>query len=228
MVNSYVAIDVETTGLRTKLDKIIEIGAVKVVEGKVVDTFQTLVNPAVTIDSKITKITSITQKDVENAPYIEEIIGGVLEFIGDLPLLGHRILFDYAFIKKAALNVNLEFEKKGIDTLTLARKYFTDLESKKLSDLTKHFNISHEAHRALGDAMATHEIYQILLKQGVEVNPIDLVVKIKKETPATNHQKEKLVELNKKYNITPQYEVDKLTKNEASRQMDYIFANYGR
>ena len=113
MITSYVSIDLETTGLNPKTDKIIEIGAVKVIDGKAVDTFRTYVNPGRVLEERIVELTGICQEQVDEAPPIGDVLPALAEFLEDLPLLGHRILFDYSFLKKAAANQKLPFEKKG-------------------------------------------------------------------------------------------------------------------
>ena len=99
MTDTYVAIDLETTGLDPKKEKIIEIGAVKVVDGQVAEEFATLVDPRRLLEERISELTGITDAELSGAPYIDEVIGPAAEFIGDLPLLGHRILFDYSFFR---------------------------------------------------------------------------------------------------------------------------------
>ena len=104
MDRSYVAIDIETTGLDAKQDKIIEIGAVKVIDGEETERFSTFVNPRRELPERIVQLTGIQASMLEDAPDIEDVIKDAVEFAGDLPLLGHRILFDYSFLKRAALN----------------------------------------------------------------------------------------------------------------------------
>ena len=132
-IDTYVCIDLETTGLNPKIDKIIEIGAIRVVDKKPADTFSSFINPARKLDEKIVNLTKITDNDWEGAPFIGDVISDVLEFIGDLPLLGHNVLFDYSFLKKAAVDVKIPFVKSGIDTLKIARKYLPSLSIKTLS-----------------------------------------------------------------------------------------------
>ena len=117
--DSYVAIDLETTGLDPKHDKIIEIGAVLVIDGEIKETFSTFVNPRRELDGRIRELTGITGEMTAGAPDIGDVIGRVVEFCRDLPLLGHHIIFDYSFLKRAAVNKGLVFEKSGIDTLTI-------------------------------------------------------------------------------------------------------------
>lgn len=231
MITTYISIDLETTGLNPKTDKITEIGAVKVVEGKITDTFRTFVRPGKLLDEKIRKLTGITNEDLADAPQIEPVMHTVLPFLEELPLLGHRVMFDYAFLKKAAVNAGFSFEKQGIDTLKLARKFLPELESRKLEDLCEYFEIPHTAHRALEDAKATHLLYTRLAEKFYtekEFSPLPLLYKVKKEGPVTKQQKEWLYELINRHNLKVDYDVEMLTKNEASRYTDIILAKYGR
>ena len=130
MTDSYVALDVETTGLDPKRDKIIEIGMVKVRSGKIAAQFESFVNPGRPLTERIIELTGIRNEQLSDARDIGEIMPEVLRFIGDDILVGHRILFDYSFIKKAAVNHRYTFEKTGIDTLKLAKTFLPDLESR--------------------------------------------------------------------------------------------------
>lgn len=233
MINSYVCIDLETTGLNPKTDKIIEIGAVKVIEGQIVDTFSTYVNPGRKLEERIVELTGIQQTQVDAAPEIKEIMPELIAFLEDLPLLGHRVLFDYSFLKKAAVNQKLTFEKQGIDTLRIARCFLPELEKRSLEYLCKHYEIPHHAHRALADAEATSVLYQKLAEQFIEKDakpfePAPLNYSVKKETPITKPQKERLYRLIQQHNLTVDYDVEKLTRSEASRYTDKIYEKYGR
>ncbi len=231
MHNTYIALDLETTGLNPKRDKIIEIGAIKVVDGSVVDRLSTFVNPGRRLEERIVELTDITDERLADAPYIEDVISDILEFIGDSPLLGHRILFDYSFLKKAAVNQKKVFEKKGIDTLKIARKYLPELEHRNLSFLCEYYKIPHQAHRALADAEAAHKLYQKLAalfyqEEDVLFQPTPLLYKVKRDTPATKSQKERLYRLLTQHNITLGIDVEKLTRSEASRITDKILTSY--
>ena len=233
MIDSYICIDLETTGLNPKMDKIIEIGAVKVIGGEVKDTFATFVNPGRVLEERVSELTGITNAQLENAPYIEDILPMLEEFLEDLPLLGHRILFDYSFLKKAMVTNKRSFERKGIDTLRIARRFLPTLEHRTLEFLCKHYGIEHTAHRALEDAKATAALYHILADAFYEEGEAcfslqPLVYQVKKETPITKPQKERLYRLLEKHGITPDYDVEKLTRSEASRHTDKILAKYGR
>lgn len=159
MTDSYVCLDLETTGLDPKKDKIIEIGAVRVRSGEITERMETLVNPGRMLPSRIVELTGICDSQLTDAPDITKVLPELLDFIGEDILLGHGVLFDYSFVKKAAVNQRLTFEKKGIDTLKIARKFLGGLESRSLTFLCKHFGIAHNAHRALADAEATSALY---------------------------------------------------------------------
>ena len=247
-INSYISIDLETTGLNPKLDRIIEIGGVKVVDGQIVDTFETLINPGRKLEERITELTGITDADLEDKPYIEDVLPKLLQFMemngassGDaptveagqsaqeLPLLGHSILFDYSFLKKAAVDRKMKFEKWGVDTLKIARKYLPDLPHRSLGYLCNYYQIPHQAHRALNDAEATHLLYQKLAGEFFkeEESLFDrqmLQFQVKRDTPITIPQKEQLYRLMKQHNLTVDVDVERLTRSEASRLTDQLLA----
>ena len=102
MIKDYVCVDIETTGIRPKWDRIIEIGAVKVRDGKVVDTFSELICTGVPIPSRITQLTGITNEMVTGKSKIEEVLPRFVEFAENDLLLGHNIRFDYSFLKQNA------------------------------------------------------------------------------------------------------------------------------
>lgn len=233
MVDTYVCIDLETTGLNPKKDKIIEIGGVKVVEGKVVDTFSTFVNPGRQLEKRIVELTGILDDDLEQAPYIEEVFPRLEMFLGDLPLVGHSLIFDYSFLKKAAVDYNRMFEKRGIDTLKIARKCLSELPHKNLDYLCEHYQIMFRAHRALEDAKATSLLYQRLLENFFEKEERlfqleQLNYAVKKDTPATSQQKQRLYKLIEKHKIEWDRDIEKMTRSEASRFTDKIFLEFGR
>jgi len=232
MIKTYVCVDLETTGLNPKTDKIIEIGAVKVVEGEIVDRFSAFVNPGRKLEERIVELTGIRDEDLADAPAIEEVLPKILEFIGDACLLGHSVLFDFSFLKKAAVNQKCTFEKEAIDTLKIARKYLAELESRSLDYLCAYYEIPHNAHRALADAEATHILYGKLLEtfysQEEELfRPRKLIYKAKKDSPATNSQKERLYRLTNQHNITLEVDIEMLTKSEASRIIDKLRVQLG-
>jgi DNA polymerase-3 subunit alpha (Gram-positive type) len=165
MINSYISFDIETTGLSYKKDEIIEIGAVKVENGEIIDKFESLICPTEPITSNVSELTGITNEMVADAPPISEVIPRFVEFVGDFALLGHNITtFDMRFVLKACQSLNIYMDNQIIDTLTLSRKILSQLTNHRLEDLCEVLNIENKnSHRALSDCTATHEIYQKLI-----------------------------------------------------------------
>ena len=234
MTDSYIALDLETTGLSPAEDRILEIGAVKVIDGEIRETYGTLLNPGLRISPRIRELTGITDEMAAGGKDTRTAVAELVEFCGDLPLLGHNILFDYSFVKKNAVNFDLAFEKAGIDTLKLARALLPDVEHKSLTALCCHFGISQErAHRAVDDACAAMELYRRLVREFPEspqglFEPKPLVYKAKKQGPMTPAQKGYLNDLIKYHKIALDVSIDTLTKNEASRLIDKIISTHGR
>ncbi len=231
MQSAYVVLDIETTGLDAKTEKIIEIGAARIRNGRVEAICQTLVNPARSLTERIIELTGITDQMLDGAPYIEDVLPEFLSFAGEDILLGHSVRFDYSFIKRAAVNQKFVFEKKAIDTLKLSRLCLPELPSRSLGALCAHYGIVHTAHRALGDALATHELYKRLCGQfeaADQAEPYQLICKVKKEGPITPAQRERLLKMLEYYKVNPECEIDRMTKNEASRMMDKLTFTYGK
>lgn len=233
-MDSYIALDLETTGLRPKVDRIIEIGAVKVKDHQVTEVFSTLVNPQMQIPVRIERLTGITSEMAAGGMSGDAAINQFLEFSEELPLLGHNILFDYSFVKHKVINMGLTYERDGVDTLWIARNVLKHLESRRLGALCSYYGIaSGTAHRASDDAAAAHELYQHLRKDFAGTNPgifktRPLVRKVKKQGPITMSQKVYLNDLLKYHRIELNVQIDSLTKNEASRLIDRIILEHGR
>lgn len=246
MIQDYVALDLETTGLHPVRDRILEIGAIRVKQGKIEDRYSTLVDCRMRIPERITELTGITDEMLEEAraqgraPEVSQAVAELLEFCGDLPLLGHNILFDYSFVKQNAWNCGLEFEKEGIDTLKIAKVFLSDLPSRSLEALCAYYQIDTGGHhRAVEDAMAAASLYNHLAEAfetkeegqagrcGIFL-PAKLVCNVKKQVPATKMQKAYLIDLVKYHRITLDVSIDSLTKSEASRMIDRILFSYGR
>ena len=145
MYDTYVSIDLETTGLNPKRDRIIEIGAIRVEQGQIAEEFSTFVDPGRKLEERITELTGIRDEDLADAPQLDEVFPQLLEFMGELPLLGHRILFDYSFLKKAAVDRKITFERSAVDTLQVARKYLPELPHRNLGYLCQYYEIPHHA-----------------------------------------------------------------------------------
>lgn len=234
MISEYTVLDLETTGLNPKRDRIIEIGAARVRKGQIIDQYSTLVNPERMLTEQTIEITGIRQEELEQAPAIKQVLPDILSFIGQDVLLGHSILFDFSFLKRAAVNEGCPFVHEGIDTLKMARRYLPELESRNLGFLCNYYQIPLDAHRALNDAIATHYLYRKLCEAfaGKEAEmpfqPTPLIYQVKRESPVTRAQVERIQSLVERHHITLEESVDALTRNEASRLIDKILAKYGR
>jgi DNA polymerase-3 subunit alpha (Gram-positive type) len=234
MIKDYVCVDIETTGTSAKWNKILEIGAVKVRDGKVVDKFSKLVYPGVAVPGYITGLTGITDEMVMDKEDISVVFPEFMEFSGDDYLLGHNVMFDYGFLKQNAMNLNLTFDKSGIDTLKIARKTLPHLDSRALDYLCTYYGIRDENHhRALNDATVTAQLYHILMEQfGQEYpglfEPKEFSYTVKKLQPITEKQKKYLVALMKYHEIEMDFNIESLTKNEASKKIDKILSEKGR
>ena len=151
-----VVLDFESTGLNTAKARIIEVGAVKLVEGTVTETFQQLVDPEEALPPKITEITGITDANLQGQPTAAAVLPKLLEFIGDAPLAAHNAAFDVSLLKSELKRLNLHWNGPVLDTLTYARKLYPKLKSFRLGALCKHLGVSlKNAHRAVHDAAAT-------------------------------------------------------------------------
>jgi DNA polymerase-3 subunit alpha (Gram-positive type) len=169
--DTFVVIDIETTGLNAIDDEIIEIGAVKIREKKIIDFFHTFVAPVKNIPSKITELTGIKFDMVKNAPSINEVLPRLFEFCGDAALVAHNASFDIGFIQQKAKFLGYRFSQPIIDTLALSRELLTDLKRYKLDVVAKHLDVNlKNHHRAIDDAEATAKIlirlFEILQDQG--------------------------------------------------------------
>ena len=163
----FSVIDVETTGLSAKTNRIIEIGLVKLRNYKIVDRYETLINPGIYIPSFISHFTGITDEDVADAPFFSDIIEDLKHFIGETIISGHNLSFDSSFIKYEFLRNGEEpLYNEQVCTLKLARRMFPDLQSKSLTSIIKHLKLRNKSpHRALGDAEVTARALIKMIKQ---------------------------------------------------------------
>ena len=157
---AYVIFDIETTGFSPVKNRIIEIGAVKVVNGEIVDRMDEFVNPEVPIPFDIERLTGISDAMVMDAPTIDAVLPQFLEFVGDAALVAHNASFDVSFISQNASELGLAFDPTVLDTVSLARILLPNLNRYKLDTLAKALNVSLENHhRAVDDAEATAGIF---------------------------------------------------------------------
>ncbi len=158
--STFVVFDLETTGFSPARDRIIEIGAVKVRDGKILERFSTFVNPLIPIPPQIEMVTNISDDMVEDAETIETVLPRFVEFVGDAVLVGHNVAFDVGFINQNCRNLGLVVDYTTIDTMGLSRHYFPLQSNHKLDTLAKTLGVSLEGHhRAVNDAECTAEIF---------------------------------------------------------------------
>ena len=173
--DTYIVFDIETTGFSAIRDKIIEIGAVKVVNGEIVDRFSTFVNPQRPIPFEITNLTSITDEMVLEADPIEKVLPQFLEFVGDGVLVAHNASFDVGFIEQNCRYQEIEYRFTYVDTVAMARVLLPTLSKYKLNLVAKALGISLENHhRAVDDAGCTAEIFVKFVKMLEERNILTL------------------------------------------------------
>ena len=154
----FTVVDLESTGTDVVNDKITEIGAVKIVNGKIVEQFQTLVNPEVHISDRIVELTGIDDDLVKDAPTIDKVFPDFFKFLGD------------SVIKNVGKSLGYVIKNEYIDTLALSRKFLPTFSRHRLNDVCGYFGIVFHHHRALSDAFATAEMFLELKKDKKSYN----------------------------------------------------------
>ncbi len=170
---TFVAFDIETTGFSPVKNQIIEIGAVKISGGKVIDHFSSFINPRVPIPFQIEKLTGINDGMVMDAPEISEVLPAFLDFCADCVLVAHNADFDMSFITQKARDMGVDFRPTYVDTLGMARAELKHMSRFKLDNVAKELGISLENHhRAVDDAKCCGQIFiklcESMREQGVE------------------------------------------------------------
>ncbi|MGI6492865.1 MAG: type I-E CRISPR-associated endoribonuclease Cas2e [Pelotomaculum sp.] len=164
--DTYVVIDVETSGLNPEEHQIIELGAILVEAHRITERFSLLVRPQEAITSQIEKITGITNAMLQKEGVeISLALPQFIAFLRDLPVVSHNVDFDYSFLRKACAMCNLPlFSNRSIDTLTLSRRKIKQVVNYKLSTLAKYFEIeTKQVHRSLADCETTYQLYEKLI-----------------------------------------------------------------
>ena len=166
IVDDYVVLDLETTGLDPSKEWIIEIGAARVRDGEVVDTFTALVKPPVAISGFITSLTGITDEMVADAPGEAEVLPRLRDYIGDDVVMGHNVTFDIRFVRQASERLGLPaFANEYVDTLRISQRLYPDMRH-RLSDLIERLHVGEVvAHRALSDVLQTKAVYDVMCKE---------------------------------------------------------------
>ena len=180
----YTVIDVETTGLSKSYHQITEIAAAKIRCGKIIDSYQTLINPQVRIPSFITRLTGIDNKMVKDAPKINQVLPAFVNFLGDDIFVAHNATFDFGFLDyNLKLHQGQNLLNQRICTKKLANRLLPELERKRLLDLCQYFKVNNvQAHRAMGDVQATAEVFNKMLNilQDKGISEVDEVLRFEK------------------------------------------------
>lgn len=186
-MTDYVVLDLETTGFSPYANEIIQIGAHKIKDGISVDKFVTYVKPIQYIPTEVQSLTHITPEMVSTYPSIDEVLPEFFNFCSDLPFLGHNLSFDYDFLvvkgKECGVDFSLGGTRQGIDTLSLARKFFPKMKSHKLEHLVEEFGINlgnRKFHDAEFDAYATKLVYDRFVYNPYTVRSAEMPVLLTK------------------------------------------------
>jgi len=166
MNQTYISLDLETTGLNPDTDEIIEIGAIKFQGEEVIDTFHSVVNPQRPLPYRIQLLCHITQAEVDPAPVFSDLASRLIAFFEDDPIVGHNISFDLSFLARKGVKIT----NTTYDTHELATIFLFQLSDYSLASVTKHLGLSSPKHRALPDATATKELFVALLERAYQLD----------------------------------------------------------
>ena len=223
-IDSYTVIDLETTGLDPKTDKIIELSALRIRNNEIVSEYSTLINPEMEIDSFIETLTGISNDELKKQPIIEEKISEYINFIGNDIVIGHNVNFDINFIYDTSMKMlGKPFENDYIDTLRIGRKYI-DSDNHKLGTLAKKLDIECKgAHRAINDCHITNNLYKKLKeiirdKLNNDKNIIDNFV-----APENNYFKNKNIVIKGKINNYGYDEIKKIAVKCGAIILDALY-----
>ena len=160
----YVVIDIETTGLDLERSEILEIGAARIIDHQIDETFSALICTKQPVPDEITALTGITQHMAEEGSTCAEALEKFWNFVGQSAVVGHNLSFDLAFLKKASAEMGIAVSRNScIDMLTLARRKIRDISDHRLETLADYFGVKPERfHRALEDCRTTAQIYEKL------------------------------------------------------------------
>ncbi len=176
----YAIIDIETTGGRANRDKITEVAIILHDGLRVLDTYETLINPERSIPANITQITNITNEMVAEAPRFYEVAKDIVKMTEGAVFVAHNVRFDYSFIKEEFKRLGFTYTRRQLCTVRLSRKVFPEIRRYGLSNLIKHFNltIGDNRHRAMGDAAATAELFEIIMNESMNQEEAQLMVNL--------------------------------------------------
>ena len=178
-LSDFISLDFETTGVDSVNDRIIEVAAIRFTDGKATDKFVELVNPGRPIPDFIVNITNISNTMVKDAPLEEDIVDGLLEFIGNSPIVAHNTPFDIAFLKELAKRYNKIFTEPDLyDSLPLARTFIYHLPAFNLGVVSEYFGLSAEgSHRAEKDTENCGIVFLNLIEEAASY-PLHVISKI--------------------------------------------------
>jgi len=181
---SYVVVDIETTGPSRYYHKITEIAALRVKNGKVTREFETLINPQVRIPNFITRLTGIDNELVKDSPTVDEIMPAFVKFLRKDIFVAHNASFDFGFLSHNAEHYHkTKIPNDRLCTRKLANRLLPDLPSKKLGHICDHFDITNnQAHRAMGDTLATVEVLNRFLDilKGRKIEKTEQIIKFER------------------------------------------------
>ncbi len=168
MSRTYIALDLEFTGLNPEHDAILEVGAVKFRGDEVLDTWACLTNPGRALSGKVERLTGIKRSDIESAPTFHSLIPSLGRFIGENPIVGHTISLDMQFLQQSGMRL----ANPTLDTFELASILIPYAARYSLAQLARELGIEYNTkHRALEDARATHHLFMALLGRAAQLNP---------------------------------------------------------
>ena len=212
---TFVCFDLETTGFSAKKDRITEIGAVKIVNGVITDTFSTFVNPERPIPPKITELTGITDAMVSDAPSDIDAVGDFLDFCGDAVLVAHNAPFDTSFIREVCSKSGREYSFTSIDTVAICRNILKDIKNCKLDTVAKFLRLPEfNHHRACDDANILAQIFLLLIQRLKEDYDIKSTAQINTKIAGGDFKK------------LPSYHQIILVKNQAGLKNLYKLISY--
>ena len=169
LTNDYVLVDIETTGFSPQYDDIIEIGAIKVKNNKIIKEYQTLIKTNRKLSPMISNLTGITNEMLNKGKNIDIVLNEFLEFAENDILIAHNANFDINFLyDKSKMHINQYMKNDFIDTMRIAKKILPNLPNYKLSTLAQYYNVDYSnAHRGLVDVKITYEVYNNLKKESI-------------------------------------------------------------
>lgn len=194
---SFVFVDIETNGGSSARGRIIEVAAIKVLDGEIIDTYQTLVNPGSNIPYWITNLTGITTNDLVHAPHFADIAYELFEFLQGSVFVAHNVLFDYSFLKREFAASNYQFNPKLFCTVKMSRALYPEHRGHSLQKIIeRHRLTAAHRHRAYDDALAIYNYTKLAISQkGFGAFASNLALQLKTRTLPPNVDTETILNL---------------------------------